>query len=260
MNNSDFLKIAKQAALEAGKIVKKYSALEHQLFDKGRVNDFATRADLESEKKIIEIIKKNFPDHSIIAEESGEQDNNSEFRWAIDPIDGTIAFVTGFPSYSVCIGLLKNNKPILGVINMVGTNELYWAQKDGGAFVNGKQIRVSTENLLPNSSVSLEMGHTGRIEKIDKYFKPLVEKIRMPYVIGGAGADMVYVARGFFDGTINEANVWDYVAGAIIVEEAGGKVTNYEGGAIDWTKKRISVAASNGLIHDEFLKAFNSKI
>lgn len=258
MDDSNFLNVAKKAALAAGEIVKKYSKLEHQLFDKGRANDFATRADLESEKKIIEIIKKNFPGHSIIAEESGEQDNNSEFRWAIDPIDGTIPFVTGFPSYSVCIGLLKDNKPILGVINMVGTNELYWALKNEGAFVNNKQIRVSTEDVLANSSVSVEFGHTNRQEKIDKYLKPLMEKIRLPYSIGGSGADMAYVARGFFDGTINEANVWDYAAGAIIVEEAGGRVTNHEGGTIDWTKKRIFIAASNGLIHEELLNALKN--
>lgn len=111
MADSKFLQVAKQAAIEAGKIVKKYYQTKLVLHGKGHVTNFATKADLESEAKVIEIITKNFPEHNIIGEESGRVDNNSEYTWAIDPIDGTIPFVDGLPFFGISIGLLKNNQP-----------------------------------------------------------------------------------------------------------------------------------------------------
>src|SRR3989344_9171304 len=155
MADSKFLEVAKEASIEAGKIVKKYSQTEHTFHNKGHFANFATQADLESEAKIIEIITKNFPEHNIIAEEGGGGDNNSQYTWAIDPIDGTIPFVSGFPVYSVSIGLLKNNQPFLGVINQVGTDELYWAEKGKGSFVNGQKISVSKNDKLSDSLVAL---------------------------------------------------------------------------------------------------------
>ena len=119
MADSKFLAVAKEAAIEAGKIVKYYYNTELELHGKGHVANFATQGDLESEKKVIEIITKNFPDHNIIGEESGRVDKGSEYSWAIDPIDGTIPFVDGIPFFGVSVGLLKNNQPFVGVINMV---------------------------------------------------------------------------------------------------------------------------------------------
>src|SRR3989344_6796187 len=127
MADSRFLKVAKQAATEAGEIVKKYYQSELELHNKGHVNNFATQADLESEAKVIEILRASFPEHNIIAEESGRIDNGSEYTWAIDPIDGTIPFVDGLPFFGVSIAVLKDNKPFIGVINMVVAGELYWA-------------------------------------------------------------------------------------------------------------------------------------
>lgn len=260
MNNTDFLQVAKQAAIEAGEIVKKYSTREHHIHDKGQLNNFATEADLESEKKIIKILKKAFPDHNIIAEEGGGGDQGSEYTWAIDPIDGTLAFTSGFPSYSVSIGLLKNGRPIVGVINQVGTNEIYSAAKGMGAFVNDIQIKVSDRQTLAEAMIGLEFGHNDRKSKIERYFLPIIDKVRQTFVLNAAAVNLAYIARGFLDCTINSANIWDFAAGAIIVEEAGGKVTNHEGGEIDWSQKRILLAASNGLFHDELLKTFNDKI
>src|SRR5262245_53009959 len=133
MSDSKFLEVAKEAAIEAGKVVKSYYNSELALQGKGHYTNFATKADLESEAKVIEIITKNFPEHNIIGEESGRVENNSQYTWAIDPIDGTIPFVDGIPFFGISVGLLKNNKPFVGVINMVAADELFWAEEGEGA-------------------------------------------------------------------------------------------------------------------------------
>lgn len=181
-----FLKVAKEAALEAGKIVKKYYLSELTLQSKGHYANFATRADLESEQKIIQILTKNFPDHNIIAEESGKVNKGSEYTWAIDPIDGTIPFVDGIPVFGVSIGIFKNNQPIIGVINMVATDELYWAMEGKGAFLNGEKIMVRREKDLKQSTIGLDFGHTERVMKLDIFFRPIVEKVRYVYLFGSA--------------------------------------------------------------------------
>lgn len=263
MAEDKLLKIAKKAALEAGKIVKKYYLSELTpiqsgliLHDKGHYTNFATQADLESEQKIVEILTKNFPNHNIIAEESGQVDKGSEYSWAIDPIDGTIPFVDGIPTFGVSIGVLKNNKPFIGVIYMVATQELYWAQQGKGAFLNGNKIAVRKESHLQNCTVGLDWGHTDRILKLDKFFRPIVEKVRYVYLFGAAVATLVFVARGWVDAYIQRANIWDLAAGAVLIEEAGGKITDFEGNEINWTENRLSMIASNGLIHEAILEVF----
>lgn len=255
MKDSKFLEVAKKAAIEAGKIVKKYSRAELQLHNKGHFANFATQADLESEAKVLEIIKENFPEHNIIAEEGGGVENNSEYTWAIDPIDGTIPFVSGFPVYSVSVGLLKNNKPFVGVINQIGTGELYWAEEGNGSFVNGKEITVSKNKSLDNALIALDFGHKDRQNKLKKFFEPIVDKIRQPFCINASAVVMAYVARGYFDGSFQPAHIWDFAAGSIIVLEAGGKISAFDGGEVVW-KKDMELAASNGLVHEELVNAF----
>lgn len=256
MTDSKFLTVAKEAATEAGKVVKKYYQSELKLHNKGYFTNFATQADLESEKKVIEIIKANFPEHNIIAEESGRVDNGSEYSWAIDPIDGTIPFTDGIPFFGVSIGLLKNNKPFVGVINMVGSDELFWAEEGKGAFKNGKQIQVRKEDNLGNVTFALEMGHNERQMRLEKHFKPIVEKVRMVYVMGSSVMSHVLVAQGHLDGLFIRAYVWDFAAGAILVQEAGGKVTDPRGDEVDFTQKQIHIIATNGLIHDQIIELY----
>lgn len=258
-NLEEYLKVAKQAARQAGEVIKRYSKLEYQVFDKGQANNFATEADLESEKTIIGKINKAFPEHNIIAEESGASKKVCEYTWAIDPIDGTIPFTTGFPVYAVSIGLLKDNKPILGIINQVGTSELYWAATGKGAWVNETQIRVGKAKSLSESLVSFDFGHTQRLKKIKDYFDPVVEFVRQPFVINASAVNLAYIARGYFDATAISAYIWDLAAGTVLIEEAGGKVSDYLGNEIDWTNQRINLIASNGLVHDEFMKRLNLK-
>lgn len=254
--NDDFLKVAKQAALEAGKAIAKYFGEENEHFLKGDVSDFATKADLEAEKIIIEAITKNFPTHNIISEEAGKKNKKSKYTWIIDPLDGTITFATGLPYFAVSIGLLEENVPILGVINQVMTKELYWAQKGEGAYLNGKKITVSKISDFNKAVLGVDFGHRIRRQiKHDKYILPLMNKASYLYSLGSDAVILGLIAKGILDAFAVDAWIWDFAGGVIIVEEAGGKVTDPKGRPVDWTKDRLEIVASNGLIHNQILEA-----
>lgn len=257
MEESEFLKVAKEAAIEAGKIVKSSLVADLTLSEKGHYANFATEADVASEQKIIEIITKAFPDHNIIAEESGIVDKGSEYSWAIDPIDGTIPFVDGVPFFGVSIGLLKNMQPYLGVINMVALDELFWAEEGQGAFKNDKKISVRQEASLKNSTIALEFGHSGRQMRLDKHFTPLADKVRYIYVFGSSVRAFTFLAEGKIDGLFIKAHPWDFAAGTILVKEAGGVFSDPLGGIPDFSKDEINVVASNGLLQETLLKTFD---
>ncbi len=252
-----FLKVAKQAALEAGKVIQKYSSnFGEKIIKEGDKSNFATQADLESEKAIVEIITLNFPKHNIIAEENATSNKGSEYTWVIDPLDGTFSFAHGFPFFSVSVGLLLDNQPILGVINHVSNKDLYSAQKNKGAYLNEKPMHVSKTDVLGESACGLDFGHKKtRAGNLNSYVNPLINRIGYPYCIGSAVSTQAFVAKGILDGYVNQAWVWDFAAGAVMVREAGGKVTDFEGNEPDWTKERFNIVASNGLIHDQILEA-----
>ncbi len=253
----NFLTVAKQAALEAGKVIQKYSGnFGIKNIKDGDKSNFATIADLESEKTIIDILMKAFPVHSVIAEESGRDNKSSEYRWVIDPLDGTISFASGIPTFGISIGMLKDDKPILGVINHVSDNNLYWAKTGRGAYLNGKKIAVSQIKVLEESSIGLDFGHrNSRQGKIDAYVTPLINKISYPYCFGSSVTTEAMVATGQLEAYINQAWIWDFAAGTVIVREAGGRVSDFKGKEPDWSKERLNIVASNGLIHDQILEA-----
>lgn len=252
----DFLKVAKQAALEAGKIIAGYVGKKHQYnFKNEDKSDFATQADLKSEQKIVEILTKNFSNHSIIAEERGKTDKNSEYTWVIDPLDGTFSFSIGMPFFAVSIGLMKKNLPVLGVIYHVSSGDMYSASLGKGAFINGKKIHVSGKDDLFHASMQVDFGHKKRrAPKIDLYIVPLLKALGHIYSVGSASMCMAQTARGIQDGMIAQAWIWDFAAGSVIVKEAGGKVTDLAGKEIDWTSDRLNLIASNGLIHNAVLE------
>ncbi len=253
----NFLKVAKQAAIEAEKIIKKYSGVsQKKTFKHGDVSNFATRADIEAEEKIVSILAENFPDHNIIAEEENNIDKGSEYTWFIDPLDGTISYAAGLPFFAVSIGLLKNNEPLLGVILDVSSGDLYFAEKGKRAFMNEKPIEVSKREDLESSLVDLDYGHRiRRLQKLEAYINRLVLKIGYPYSFGPAAGIFGLVGKGFLDGYIVQAWRWDLLAGVVIVTEAGGRVSDLEGNDLDWTKERLDIVASNGLIHEQILEA-----
>lgn len=257
-----FLKVAKQAAEEAGKVIQKCAGnYGEKIVKHGDRSNFATKADIEAEKIIIKILTGNFADHNIIAEEGSSSHKNSEYTWVIDPLDGTITFAHGIPYFTVSIGLLKNNQPILGVINHISFKNLYWAQYGSGAFLDGKKIHVSNKQALDEAVGSLDYGHRQkRQSKMDLYVSKLITKIGYPYGFGSAVVSLALVAQGTLDLYVNQAYPWDFAAGAVIVREAGGMVTDFEGNEPDWSKERFEIVASNGLIHDQILEALSASL
>jgi myo-inositol-1(or 4)-monophosphatase len=248
------LEAAREAALKAGEITLSFRGKSLGTIEKGRIGDFATKADLASERAILEILQKSFPKHSFKSEEIGLIDNGSEYLWVIDPLDGTIVFKSGLPFYAISIGLLKDMRPILGVINLPGMRSLYWANKGKGAYLNGDPIKVSEESDLKKSLICAELGYEkDRKAVITKSLLPLTLKSRYTPIFGCTAFDLALVASNVLEGCVHTAYPWDFAAGAILVEEAGGQVTDQKGKPVDWSKDWMDVFASNGLIHNEVL-------
>ncbi len=255
--NNDFLKIAKQAAKSSGLLIHERVDKKNEINIKNNdASNLVTEVDLLSEKNIISILKKHFPKHNIISEEAGRADNGSEYTWVIDPLDGTVSFAHHMPHFSVAVGLLKNNQPVVGAIYNVMTQKLYWGEVGKGAFVDGKPIKVSKVDKLEEAAAILGFGSIKRrSEKVEKYFLPLIGKVGHPFSLGSGATSYTLVANGFADMSIDGGWIWDFVAGTVIVREAGGKVTDLAGEGPDWTTERMNMVASNGLLHDKILEA-----
>lgn len=257
------LEIAIKAAQNAAKIISTYTEQSRdQKFELKGKHDLVTKADVESEKCIKETIIQTYPTDSFLAEEShlGEQ-LTAKRTWIIDPIDGTTNFAHGVPFYAVSIALYENYEPIVAVILGLPLNELFTAIKGEGAFLNGERITVSS-TLDPKSSL-IGTGFPYRdlsvLADYLKVFEILMHEthgVRRP---GSASYDMAYVASGRYDGFYEYALApWDVAAGALLIREAGGFVTDWKGGN-DWLFGKRIIAANPG-IHDYLSKLIRRKI
>lgn len=228
------LNIASQAALSAGKIIVRFvDRLDTITVDEKRRNDFVTEVDRLAEQEIIHVIRKAYPEHSILAEESGLiEGENRDFCWVIDPLDGTANFVHGFPQFAVSIGLKQQGEVILGAIYDPLRNELFTANKGAGAQLNNRKIRVSQCKKLESSLIG-----TGFPFRETHHFKPYLKTFEAIFPIctgirraGAAALDLAYVAAGRLDG-FWEASLkeWDLAAGTLIIKEAGGLVGDFHG-------------------------------
>ena len=248
-----------RAAKEAGKIILHYYSKNVNARSKENTYDLVTKADIASDNKIISIIKNRFPDHSLLTEESGEEIHNSDYCWIIDPLDGTNNFYHKFPMFCVSIALYKKGKPLIGVVFDPLKNEFFCAEKNEGAYLNNKKIKVSNANTLKKSLLALgfyyERGLLMRksLGQMKKFFYENVHGIRRT---GSAALDLCYTACGRLDGYWElKLNPWDYAAGSLILTEAGGRITDIQG-------KRYhlmmgNVAASNGKIHRHMIRILN---
>ena len=206
------LNVMIKASEKASKVlIRDFGELEKLQVSKKGPKDFVTNSDLKTEKIIIEELKKARPNYSFISEESGIEDNKDKTNtWIIDPIDGTINFLHGLPHFAISIALKSNNEITSGLIFDPIKNEMFYAEKDNGAFFNNQRIRVSKKNEL--NDCLFGMGGKIKNEPDLQYRKS-----------GCAALDMAYVASGRYDGYFqNDLNIWDIAAGLIIVKEAGG--------------------------------------
>ncbi|AFW94091.1 MULTISPECIES: inositol monophosphatase family protein [Nostocales] len=248
-----FLDIATEAALAAGVVLQDYlGKLEDAITEKGRPGDLVTAADKASEQVILEVLRRHFPQHSILAEESGKLGNqDNEFLWAIDPLDGTTNYAHQYPCFAVSIGLMIQGVPKVGVIYDPFRDELFRAAAGLGATRNRRPIQVSQTAELGKSLLVSGFAYDRRETPDNNYAEfchltHLTQGVRRD---GAAALDLAYVACGRVDGYWERGIApWDVVAGIILVQEAGGNVTAYDGTPIKIESGRI--LATNGYLHD----------
>lgn len=254
MNIKEHLNFAKDCVIKSGKIIKKGFFASKHVDYKGFGNP-VTEYDKASERFIVSRIKKNYSDFSILTEEGLSVHKDSKSKWIIDPLDGTVNFAHCIPFVAVSIALEVEGKILLGVVYNPILDELYYATKEQGAFFNEKKIMVSS--ISDTSKALLVTGfpyeRKGRIEYLLSPIREIYKKFTGFRRLGSAAIDMCYVARGSFEGFYEEnLKPWDTAAGKIIVEEAGGKISDYSGNEYNIYKKTI--VASNGVIHSSILK------
>lgn len=226
----------------------------------GGVNDLVTEADHAADRAIIGVIREAYPDHFILSEETGNVPTDSAYKWIIDPIDGTINFAQGIPICCVSIGLEKEGEMIMGAVVAPFLNEWYFAEKGKGAFLNDMPIRVSERRDVLHSCLVTGFPYTyldspnGPLQCFERFIRKGIPVRRL----GSAAIDLCWVAAGRFDGFYeHKLNAWDSAAGYLLVLEAGGRVTDFEGAP--YSPYQPHICATNGIIHDALLDVVNGK-
>jgi myo-inositol-1(or 4)-monophosphatase len=256
MLKNTLIEAAKAGAAE----IQRFFNKEFKITNKEGVNNPVTEADHASEKAIFEVIKSKFPDHYILSEEAGEIVQDSNYKWIVDPIDGTINFAHGIPLNCVSIGIEHNGEMILGAVYNPHLNEFFLAEKGKGATLNDKPIHVSNETEAIKACLVTGFPYTyinipnGPLEIFERFIRKGVPVRRL----GSAAIDLCWVACGRFDGFYeHKLEAWDSAAGYLIVEEAGGRVTDLVGNKFSPYQHKI--LATNGKIHDEMVAVINMK-
>jgi myo-inositol-1(or 4)-monophosphatase len=256
-----FRKVAIQAALQAGDILKEHSGKVRKIEFKDEVN-LVTEVDHLSEESIIRAITVEFPDHGILTEEAGVRESDSEYNWVIDPLDGTTNYAHDFPIYCVSIALEKEKEIILGVVYNPNLDELFVAEKGNGAFLykgrefdkTKRKISVSQTPGLSRSLLATGFPYDIRTSDIDNlnHFTNFYKRAQAIRRAGSAALDLCYLAMGRFDGFWElKLSPWDTAAGSLLVTEAGGKVTDFSGGPFNICMKEI--LATNGKMHQQMI-------
>ncbi|MBN1820867.1 MAG: inositol monophosphatase [Prolixibacteraceae bacterium] len=247
----------------AGQILMSYFGKITDYTVKESQSSIVTRADLESEEKIMQIIKGNFPDHNTIGEETGFQDKGSEFTWVVDPLDGTSNFAAGLPWFGIIICLLKNAELYMAGCSLPYYNNVYFAEKGKGATLNGQPIFVSKETNLKNVLFSYGLDYSDDFSLTDFHSKIFRELVKNTRNIRATNCllDFCYTADGRLGGCINQiTKIWDIAGPQLIIEEAGGVFTNTDGTPIKYSlnktnyNKNYTVAGSNKVLHPQIIE------
>jgi myo-inositol-1(or 4)-monophosphatase len=265
LNPAELLPSVIDIAQQAGAIIMRHYAAPITASTKANRIDMVTIADKESEIYIVAALKALYPTHHIVGEEGGSQGvalAEAEYLWFVDPVDGTTNFASKLPQFCTSIALTdKNRQPLLAVIYDPAKRELFTATKGGGAWMNGRPVRV-TETTELIDSVMASGFPTDRVTNADNNLREwaaIVPLIRGERRLGSAALDLAYVAAGRLDGFWESGlNPWDATAGVLLVEEAGGCVTDYDGEPMPQRQDRGRYVATNGKIHTAFLEALQS--
>jgi len=246
--------LAVQAAKKAGRVLQRRLGRTRRVDYKGAVN-LVTEMDFRSERIIVSEIRKRCPEHGFLAEEKVQEQTASPYRWIIDPLDGTTNYAHGYPVYGVSIALEKEGKIILGVVYDPSREELFVAEKGKGARLNGRRIRVSSASRLSKSLLATGFPYDLRESKANNFdhFQNFALRVHAVRRAGSAALDLCYVAAGRFDGFWEmKLGPWDLAAGGLMVQEAGGRVTDFQGRPLGLDGRQV--LASNSRIHREMMK------
>ncbi len=246
------LSVAVLAAKAGGAVLKEYfeTSIDHE---EKEDRTFVTEADKKSEEVIRGILNREFPDDDILGEESGHEDRKSEYLWVIDPLDGTANFMNAIPIFAVSLALMKGEDTLVAAVYNPVTDSLFSATKGGGAFWNEKAVRVSgetTKNVIVTFGKSSKKEDAAGVNALFVAYQAYGFRVRH---LGSAALELAYLARGGTEGFVNlGTKLWDYAGGALLVLEAGGKLTDLAGRP--WTPSERFFVASNGKIHATLLE------
>lgn len=248
--NQDFVQLAEQACREAGQIQLEGLNQTRQIEFKGAIN-LVTDIDKACENRIVEILQGRFPDHDILAEEGGGKRKDSEYKWIIDPLDGTTNYAHGYPLFCTSIALEHQGEIVVGAVFEPNRGEMFLAERGGGATLNGQRIHVSQTRELGQAMLATGFAYNVRdtAENNLNHFKKFLLQAQAIRRDGVAAVDLCYVASGRYDG-FWELNLfpWDVAAGILCIEEAGGRVSDFRGRPFEIYLKEIAV--SNAWLHD----------
>jgi myo-inositol-1(or 4)-monophosphatase len=255
---SVFLKFAKEVAFEVGKVLLAGSRKKHSIGMKGAI-DLVTEMDLKSEKLIHSAIRRRFPSHSILAEEGHSIDTGSRYKWIVDPLDGTTNYAHGYPVWCVSIALEIDGEIDCGVIYNPNLDEMFFTERGKGAYRNRRRIYVSHATklnctlLVTGFPYDIRTTNENNLDNFAKFYK-LCQGVRRS---GSAALDLAYTAAGIFDGYWEmKLSPWDCAAGKLLVEEAGGKVTDFAGRPFSVYGKQI--VAANSRILKQMIRVLRS--
>ena len=245
----------KSAAVSAFAAVNKVGRKDILLKQKS-AKDYVTNCDIIAEEQIFRVLKHKYPDSAVLSEELGYIEGK-DYLWIIDPIDGTHNFMYGLSYYGISIAAAQNGKTVAGLIYVPDTGEIYYASRGKGAYLNDKQINVSSRNNLIESVVAYD--NQFHNEKLMLNNLPKVAQACLTVrIFGAASVDLCNIARGFLDARIlHKSKLVDFAAGASIVQEAGGKVTDFSG--LRYSLDTRAIIASNGHIHEQLVQILNKK-
>jgi myo-inositol-1(or 4)-monophosphatase len=253
---NEYLSFTTAIAREAGLLLKEKLNDLHTIEYKGEI-DIVTEADRMSEALILAAIRRKYPVHDILSEESAATQNSSSFRWIVDPLDGTTNYAHGYPVFCVSIALEIEGEVCLGVVFNPMLDEMFCAERGSGAFLNGRRLAVSAAAILSHSLLATGFPYDIRESKDNNinYFVEMARKARAIRRAGSAALDLAYVAAGRFDGFWElKLRPWDTAAGCLLVREAGGLVTDLFGAPFELQSPHV--LASNGVLHQDMMAVF----
>ncbi len=252
------LEAAKRIAVKAGEMLKRNHAGRRAITFKAGAGNLVTDMDHASEHMIVSALRREFPDHAIVAEESGAV-GDSPHRWYVDPIDGTTNYAHGFPVWAVTLAYERHGRLETGVTYAPMLDEIYWARRGGGAFKNGRRIRVTDCRRLEDALLCTGFSYQVALRTVNlKHFARFLMKARAIRRVGAASLDLCWTAAGAFDGFWEmRLGPWDMAAGIVILEEAGAKVTDFNGDPVDF--RRGDLVGANPRLHRRLLAVLSRR-